>query len=98
MKSTFYKNTQNHINVCEGQNPVNQRFITAVAFSADSKYLACLLNVPDCKLLVFEWFKKNRVIAAFDFNKTEITRVSFHPKDSHKLVASGNGHLQMWGI
>jgi len=98
MKTTFYKNTQTRINACEGQNPVNQRFITAVAFSADSKYVACLLNVPDCKVVIYEWFKKNRVIAAYDFNKTEVTRVSFHPKDNHKVVVSGNDILQMWGV
>lgn len=98
MKSTFFKNTQNHINVCEGQSPTNQRFITSIVFSNDSKYVACLLNVPDCKVLIYEWFKKNRVIASFDFHKTEITRITFHPKDNHKVIVSGNGVLQMYSM
>ena len=69
MKSTFYKNTQNHINVCEGQTPTNQRYIVSIAFSNDSKYVVCLLMAPDCKALAYEWFKKNRVISSFDFHK-----------------------------
>ena len=91
MKSSFFKNTQNHINVCEGQTPTNQRFITSITFSSDSKYIACILNVPDCKVLVYEWFKKNRVIASFDFHKTEITKISFHPKNNHQVCVSGVG-------
>ena len=98
MKSTFFKNTQNHINVCEGQTPTNQRFITSIVFSSDSKYVGCLLNVPDCKVQIYEWFKKNRVIASFDFHKTEVTHLTFHPKDNHKIIVSGNGVFHMYSM
>ena len=69
-----------------------------MSFSNDSKYVACILNVPDCKVLIYEWFKKNRVIASYDFYKTEVSRVSFHPKDNHKVVTSGIGIIQMWSM
>lgn len=98
MKSSFFKNTQNQINVCEGQTPTNQRYVTSLAFSADSKYISCLLNVPDCRALAYEWFKKNRVIASYEFHKQEINKISFHPKDNHKVCTSGNGQFQLWNM
>mmetsp|Transcript_11207 Transcript_11207/g.11271 ORF Transcript_11207/g.11271 Transcript_11207/m.11271 type:complete len:108 (+) Transcript_11207:269-592(+) len=63
MKSSFYKNIKSHINVCEQQIPTIKKYVTSISFSSNSEYIACLLNVPDCKALAYDWYHKNRVIA-----------------------------------
>jgi hypothetical protein len=54
--------------------------------------------VPDCKALAYDWYHKNRVISSFDFYKQDITKITFHPKDNHKVCTSGTDNFQMWSM
>ena len=82
MKSHLYKNVKNHINVCDSQ-PNSQKHIRSICFSSDSKYIAILLDAPDCRAVAWDWYNKNRIIGQFDFSKQVVTKISFNPRDNH---------------
>ena len=61
MKSPLFNTIKAHINVCES-TPSNQRQIISITFSNDSKYIACLMDAPDCKAIAWDWHTKNKSI------------------------------------
>lgn len=66
MKNPLFTNVKSHINVCDS-TPTNQKQIISISFSNDSKYIACLLDTPDCKAIAWDWYNKNTIIGQYDF-------------------------------
>lgn len=97
-KSNFLKHLRHPLNVCENQSPTNQKFITCIAFSSDTMLIGCILNAPDCKVLIFDWKSKSRLTSQMDFLKQSVTKLSFMPRDGHKVVVSGIGSFQQFSI
>jgi WD40 repeat protein len=97
MKNPHYKNVKSHINVCDS-TPTNQKQIISISFSNDSKYIACLLDSPDCKAIAWDWYNKNKVIGQFDFAQQQITKITFNPKDNHQVCTSGHNHWKLWRV
>jgi WD40 repeat protein len=99
MKNVQFRNEKNYINVCDVE-PTNQKTIKSISFSADSKYIAVILEGPDYTAMAWDWHNKNksRIIGQFDFGKTVINKITFNPNDNHQVCTSGHNHWKLWRV
>jgi len=98
LKDRDFKRRKAHVNVCDQQQPVNEKYIVSLAFSDDSKFLACLLSAPDCKGFVYHTEPAAKGFYQYDFYKQEVSKITFHPKDNYKVCTSGVNQLQLWSV
>jgi WD40 repeat protein len=55
-------------------------------------------SAMDTKALVFDWYSKEKVMATYDFQGQEISKISFNPKDWNQICTSGPNHWKIWRI
>lgn len=67
--------------------------ISTIAFSKDSKLIACVAGGLG---VIWDWYKE-KVIGKEMLSK-DINRISINPKDSHLVSTSGPNHWKTWRI
>lgn len=68
---------------------------SGMAFSADTKLLACFCNHVDTGILIYDW-PLQKLISTIEV-KAMLSHVSFNPKNDTKLCATGHrGTFQFW--
>jgi len=87
------KNSNGYKRLRELSIPGLEYKYNSLAFSQDSKLLAC---VSGGKSIVWDWYKK-KLIGEEDLGAS-ITKISINPEDSHLISTSGPNHWKTWRV